>query len=337
MTIYDIAEVAGVSASTVSRVINDKPGIKESTRQKVKALLKEYNYSPNEAARGLVKQSSRMIGILIEDIRVAHHTEAVYVIEQELTARGYTCVTLSTGHGAEKAEAIQILEQRRVEGVILIGSMFGMKEVESSIREHLRDIPVVIVNGKLDLDHGYGVLVDEEEGMEQCVRFLVEKGCRQLAFVMDVWTPSNQNKMQGFCKEMERQGVTDIKEKIFYASDDDKTDPKSAMEKGRTITREILEKNSSVDGIIYAVDLFAVGGMQELKSRNISVPEQVMVMGVDNTLYGTICEPTLTTLDNKLVDLSQNAAEILLNVLEGNEINLNRILSAEIIERESTR
>ena len=78
MTIYDIARIAGVSASTVSRVVNNKPGIKEETRKQILALLEQYDYSPNETARGLVNKASRMIGILIEDIRYAHHVDIAY-------------------------------------------------------------------------------------------------------------------------------------------------------------------------------------------------------------------------------------------------------------------
>ena len=102
MTIYDIAKEAGVAASTVSRVINNRPGIGEETRRRVRDLLEKYHYTPNEAARGLVTQCSRSIGILIVDFRVSHHTESVYVIERELTARGYCCITLSTGPEEQK-------------------------------------------------------------------------------------------------------------------------------------------------------------------------------------------------------------------------------------------
>ena len=122
MTIYDIAREAGVSASTVSRVINKNSGIKESTRTRVQKLLDEYNYTPDASARGLVTQASKFIGILIEDIRVVHHTESAYVIEQEMTRQGYTCITFSTGTDeARKSQYIEILEQRRVEGAIFIG------------------------------------------------------------------------------------------------------------------------------------------------------------------------------------------------------------------------
>lgn len=159
MTIYDIAREAGVSASTVSRVINHKPGIKESTRQRVQELLERYHYTPDISARGLVTQASRFIGILIEDIRVEHHTESAYVLEQAMTARGYTCITFSTGPQPErKAQYIQILEQRRVEGVFLIGSMFGTPEVRQSVAQHMNRIPVVLVNGELAHQYGIGLV-----------------------------------------------------------------------------------------------------------------------------------------------------------------------------------
>ena len=88
MTIYDIATAAGVSASTVSRcTINHKSGIRKETREKIEKLIEEYNYSPNVAARGLVMQSSKMIGILLVDIRVVHHIDNAFAIEQELAKR----------------------------------------------------------------------------------------------------------------------------------------------------------------------------------------------------------------------------------------------------------
>ncbi len=174
MTIYDIAKQAGVSASTVSRVINNKPGINAQTRKRVQKLLNENHYTPNEAARGLVMQSFKIIGILIEDLRIEHHTESAYVIEQEMTALGYTCITLSTGRKDEKkADYIRILEQRRVDGAILMGSMFETEAVKKSIEEHLSDIPIAIVNGYLDLPNVYGVLIDEERGVKDCVELML--------------------------------------------------------------------------------------------------------------------------------------------------------------------
>ena len=98
MTIYDIAKEAGVSASTVSRVINNKPGVRKETKKKIQQLLAKYNYSPNEAARGLVTQASKIIGILVDDIRTIHHTDGAYIIERELVKLGYCCIIFNTGY-----------------------------------------------------------------------------------------------------------------------------------------------------------------------------------------------------------------------------------------------
>lgn len=336
MTIYDIAREAGVSASTVSRVINNKPGIKEETRRRIQKLLEEYDYTPDIAARGLATQATRFVGILIEDIRVSHHTESVYVIEQEMTRRGYTCITFSTGMDpTRKAQYIRILEQRRVEGAILIGSMFANDEVRQSLERHLADIPVMLVNGAMDLPNAYSVLIDEERGTEDCVAMLMEKGRRRLAYLMDVTTPSNLKKQRGFCMGMLRHGGGSGEERIFTAPGED-TSPRAAINRGRQATGQLLEAMPDVDGIICATDLLAIGCLKELQGRGISVPGQVAVVGADNTLYGQLCTPALTTLDNKMAQVSLSAARMLLDVLEGRPVNQKLMLFTEIIRRESS-
>ncbi|MFR5601523.1 MAG: LacI family DNA-binding transcriptional regulator [Lachnospiraceae bacterium] len=283
-------------------------------------------------------QSSKIIGILIEDIRIAHHTESAYVIEQELTRLGYTCITLSTGPRLEQKMAyIRILEQRRVEGVILMGSMFGIKEIQDCMETYLPHIPVALVNGCMDLLQAYSVLVDEENGVGDCVRLLARKGRCNLAFVQDLDTPSNRNKMNGFVRAMEQSGMKCEKTQIV------ETDPGSGdgtpvltIERGRQAAARILDEHPETDGIIFSVDLLAIGGLEELKARGIDVPGQIAVIGVDNTLYGRICTPKLTTLDHKLVDVSRTAAEMLLRALDKKEGPHKLMLFPEIIERETT-
>lgn len=337
MTICDIASLAGVSASTISRVINGKPGVKESTRKRIEELLEEYNYSPNAAARSLVMQASRFVGILIEDIRVSHHNESVYVIEQEMTRQGYTCITFSTGMDPlRKLQYIQILEQRRVEGLIMIGSMFGISEVRQSIEQHLADIPVVIVNGTLDgLPNAYSVLIDEEQGTADCVALLADTGRCRMAYIMDVDTPSNLKKQKGFCAGMLRCGLNTNAESVFTAPGKE-TNPRDSISRGRQATRQLLQARPDVDGILCATDLLAIGCIQELKAHGIAVPRQIAVAGVDNTLYGQLFTPALTTLDNKMAEVSLTAARMMLDVLGGNDISHKRMLFAEIIQRDST-
>lgn len=330
MTIYDIAREAGVAASTVSRVLNNKPGIKAETREHVQRILKKYNFTPDQAARGLVMQSSKIIGILMQDIRVVHHIDSAYIIEQEMTQRGYCCITMSTGHTDEKmAEYIKILEERRVEGAILIGSMFGTERVKKSIQEHLGNVPIVIVNGYVDLPNVYGILADEERGIERCVELLVSKGKEKLVFAVDTDSPSNRLKTRGFVTGMLRQGWK--REDIWIYETKE-----SSPDGGYEVAGRILKDHPDVQGLIYSVDVTAVGGLRALYDMNIKVPEQVAVTGVDNTIYGEICRPRLTTLDNRLVELGSAAAEILLSAMNGQARTSKMMFFTEIVEREST-
>lgn len=337
MTIYDIARIAGVSASTVSRVINNKPGIKDSTRKKIQKLLDENGYTPDVAARGLVMQATRFVGILIEDIRVEHHNESAFVIEQEMTRRGYTCITFSTGADPRrKADYIRILEQRRVEGAILIGSMFDVEEVRQSLVQYLPNIPVVIANGILDLPNTYSVLVDEERGTEECVAMLAQDGRQRLAYITDADTPSNRRKQRGFSTGMLRCGLQAGEECVIIAPGEG-TNPRDTMKRGHAAAQQLLRMIPEVDGILCSTDMLAIGCIRELQKQGISIPRDVSVIGVDNTLCGQILTPALTTLDNKLVEVGLAAARMLLDVLEGGEVVSRQImLPAQIVSRDST-
>lgn len=337
MTIYDIAKAAGVSPSTVSRVINNKKGINEETRRRVQQLLEENNYIRNDTARGLSMQSTKIIGILLEDIRSSHHTESVYVIEQEMTRMGYTCIILSTGRTLEqKRNCVEILEQRRVDGAIFIGSMFETKEMSALLKSHLSNIPIVIANGYLDLPNVYGVVVDEEKGVEDCVEYLAGLGYKVPAFVKSEDTPSGQHKEDGFIKGVGKLGFSP-KEAIIYSTLCEDANPVLTLEHGSQITEQLMKEHPEVDSIIYLVDLLAIGGLMKLEELGIKVPHQIGVLGIDNTLYGRICKPALTTLNNKLVETSKNASRILLEALEKNETSHKFMLFTDIVERDSTR
>ncbi|MEY8356377.1 LacI family DNA-binding transcriptional regulator [Lachnospiraceae bacterium 54-53] len=336
MTIYDIAKAAGVSPSTVSRVINNKKGINEETRRRVQKLLEENNYICNETARGLSMQSTKIIGILLEDIRVSHHTESVYVIEQEMTRKGYTCIIFSTGRTEEqRARCIKILEQRRVDGAILMGSMFETREMAALLKDHLSNIPVVIANGYLDLPNVYGVLVDERKGVEDCVEYLARLGYKRPAFVKSEETPSIQNKLNGFLAGMETLGFSK-KEALIYDAQCLEADPALTMEQGRWVTEKLVREHPEIDSIVYSVDILAVGGLMKLEELGISVPGEMGVIGINNTLYGRICKPSLTTLNNKLVETSKNASRILLDALNKHETSHKIMLFTDIVERDST-
>ncbi|MCD8222373.1 MAG: LacI family transcriptional regulator [Clostridiales bacterium] len=330
MTIYDIAKEAGVAPSTVSRVINNKPGFKfkEETRQKILALLEKYNYTPDMAARGLVTQSTRMVGVLIVDIRVEHHIGSAFYIEKQMTEKGYCTIIMGTGMEDEKkVEYIRILKERRVEGVVLMGSTFMSDCVKEEIRQSLPDIPVVMVNGWLDLPNVSGIVVDDDTGAGKCVDYMVQKGKKNIVFVRDGYSPSLDLKETGYRAGMRKHGLGNMT-CVYQAGD-------GTPEAGEEITRQILTEHPDTQGIIYAIDILAAGGMRTVQDMGRRVPEDVAVIGIDNSIYGRLCMPKLTTLDTRMKELSNMAAELLLKGLEGNVENVRYSLTSEIVERES--
>jgi len=327
-TIYDIAEMAGVSASTVSRVINHKSGVRQETRDKITKLLKQYNYIPNETARGLVNQSTKIIGILIADIRTTHHTDAVYFIEREFFKQGYCCLILNTGTDRkEQAHYIQLLSQRKVDAAIFIGSIYQNEAVRKAVKTYLPSTPIVLFNGYLNAPNIYGIIADEESGVRECVRLLAEKGRKHLGFVVDLDTPSNLLKQQGFQAgvAMYCGGESALIEKMAEGEPD-----------ACAATNRLLEKHPRLDGIIFAEDLLALAGMRTMHESGIAIPEQVAVVGINNSRYAQNSFPMMTSLDNMLCDLSMLAVRSLLRILQGEHINKKMTLGTEIVERKST-
>ncbi|MFA9378436.1 MAG: LacI family DNA-binding transcriptional regulator [Lachnotalea sp.] len=329
MTIYDIAEKAGVAASTVSRVINNKPGIKGETRERIQKLLKEYNYIPDENARGLVNKSTKLIGILIQDIRNSHHSDLAYVVEKKLRESGYCSLIINAGYEDKlMAESIRILDQRKVDGIMLVGSAFQNDIVEKELRERISTAPIVLANGYLNLPNAYSILVDERSGIEQAVELMYSKGKRNIAFMASLGTPSSYAKLQGYEDGFAKCNLS--YEKLIIEV------PGIEKEAGYWGAKEMLEKHPSVDAVICAEDLMAVGVIRVLNELNIKIPKQIAVMGVNNSIYGEICFPSITTLDNKMPETGLMAAQILLESLNGVEKPHKIMLFPSIVEREST-
>ena len=327
-TIYDIAKLVGVSASTVSRVITNKPNVKKATRARVLQVIEKCHYVPNQTARGLVTQSSRLIGILIADVRMPHHADGVYYIERELIKHGYCCLILNTGTDtAEQAQYIQMLSQRKVDAAVLMGSIYQTDMVRGAIKSYLPNTPVILCNGYLDLPNTYGLMADEQAGVEDCVQLLHRKGRRHPAFVLDRRTPSNMAKQAGFISGVKRY-MADV-EPVLSQTD-------GSWQNAYSTTIALLEAHPELDGIIYSDDLLASAGMRALLEKQISVPARMAVIGINNSYYAENTIPALTSLDNMLYDLSLMVARNIRIILSGQHVNKRIMICAEIVERKTT-
>jgi len=329
MTIYDIAKMADVSASSVSRVINNKPGVNREKRERIKALLREYNYVPDNTARSLVRQATRTVGILTDDIETMHLSNTKAKIEQELMRSGYYCfVHLISGPEAIE-EGVRTLAGLRVEGAIFLGLSFRYtQKVRDAVARFLPETPVVMMHHNApDLDNMYLVSVDQKIGFSRAVSFLYKRGRRHLALLVNESRFSSSVIRSGFEEGLRLCEGTDA---VSY------TDIPATVTGGEKAAKRLFQEHPETDGVICTDDLIAIGVLNYLQSIGVSVPEDVSVIGEDNSAFCQCSRPQLSSLDNMVSVSSVLVTRTLLDAMQGRSPSRQTVLEMEIVERQTT-
>lgn len=326
MNIYDIAEQAGVSIATVSRVINNKGYVSEKTRAKIEAIMAKEDYQPSALARGLASGNSKTIAIFAVDVRVPHYATTSFIMERLLTDLGYLVIICNTGEDiADWRRYLTIMLERKIDGIILTGSIYNRLE-KDDILDSFSDTPIVMANGRMKRSNVRSVFVDEGHGIELATEHLFSRGHRNLAYVVDKDTESAERKKNGFIRQMAVLGTLDAVRHVY-------TTP-YGLEGGAQIGRMLYEKG--YDGIVFGEDLTAVGAINALSAVGIRIPDQIAITGCNNSEYAFICSPRLTTVNNKAEVLSEQTAQMLVNILNEKKEIAEMVVIPELVVRESS-
>ena len=302
---HDDIRHRGEGRRQVSRVINGRSGIGKATRERVEAILKETGFVIDEGARSLVSQKSHMVGILVSDIRNQHHIEGAYMILRRLQEEGYVSLLLNAGESPDqKAECIRILARRKIDALVLVGSAFECPEVEAAIAAHMSSIPVVFQNGSFTLANVHSALAAEDRGTEEAVDHLYEEGRRRIAYVNN----ANRRKISGYRRAMARHGLEPL---IVPSCRED------SGEAGGEATASLLASHPDVDAIIFSIDITAVGACRHILDSGRCIPDDIAVIGTDDSPYARLANPRLTSIDTRLQKLSDICCDMLLGALEG--------------------
>lgn len=329
MNIYDIAERSGVSVATVSRVINNSKNVSEQSRKKVIAVIKEEKYVPNVFARNLNLSTSNTIGILCPIISDTNHVKPVSILEHLLRDAGYDILLSCTDSvSANKAKSLALLFNRRVDAIILIGSTVE----EVSHYEHFipiaKEIPIIIINGLVELDNIYCILSDERKAIQQLVQNLYRLGHRNILYLNDTSSYSGHQKILGYRDGLKLCGLQEQSELILQIPEQD-----DELIPSYQLTSEYIDSNIPFDALIAADDILAVGAQKALLEHDIHIP----VIGFNNTRFAQCTSPELTSIDNNMETLCATAVQILLDVLHGRHPASQVMVSARLIQRDSFR
>lgn len=329
MNIYDVAKEAGVSIATVSRVLNSPTLVSEKTRKKVNDILSKHNYTPNAIARGLVVKSMKTVGVLTIDIRDTYYANVAYTIEHEFSKCGYTVILCNTGGDAEeKARYIKVLAEKKVDGMILVGSVFNDRKIDKSVENIAQTIPVVSVNGYASAKNTFSIICDDASGVTSCVEHLYNLGHRKLVYLQDTDTFSAQSKVQGFLDGIKKFGLSPSECKVVNVE--------KGIDSAVAASDKLIDSGFKFTALIAGEDISAIGAMNRLAALGKRIPEDVSIIGFNNSGMTRCCTPELTSVDNKMESMGVGAVRILSDVLEGRNVALKTVITPELIVRSST-
>lgn len=334
MTIYDISEKAGVSIATVSRVLNGNVNVKPKTKKRVMDVIEEYGYTPNAFARGLGLNTMNTIGILCADSSDLYLAKAVYFIEQYLRENGYNSILCCTGYELDSKKAsLDLLLSKRVDSVIMVGSNFisGQDENNKYIRDAAQQVPIMLLNADFDYPNVYCTLCDDYKSMLEATQSLINAGTRNVLYLYNSQSYSGLKKLSGYQAAILQEGLPFQREYAqFYDGERENIDAIADF------LTEISESGLFFDGVIASDDILAIGAMKYSKRKNLSVPDDFVIIGYNNSLITSCCEPPLTSVDNRLNTQCNQLVKTLMGVLSGNEMPQKVIFSGELIKRGTT-
>lgn len=330
-TIKDVAKLAEVSISTVSRVINDSKPVSPEARRRVLKAIDDLGYKPNEIARSLVTKKSNLIGVIVDDIGKSYVAQIVRGIEEVGRMYNYDIV-LCSSYGDEETELrfMQLLMQKQVEGIIVVSEIDNFK-IGSSLEKY--NIPLVYLNRFYNIITSPTVSIDNELASSTIVNHLLENGHKNILYItheQDNELTIEKSKIKGYEEAIYKAGQKPILYKMKgYAVQD-------GYKIGEDILK-VIEKNK-ITAIYCCLDEIAVGLLNFLYDNNIKVPENISVVGFGDIALSSIYRPKLTTIKEPNYDIGAVAIRRILKEIKGETIDEQTIkLPIQLMVRESVK
>lgn len=323
-TIVDVAKLAGVTPTTVSRVINNRGYISEKTRDKVNEAMDQLGYQPNEIARSLTKQKSNTIGVIVPHISHPYFAKLISNLENEAAKNGYKIILCNSKEKAEKEKQyLDMCKSNRVAGIILCSGNVESNKINTS------NIPVVLLEKNFE-EGKLGIQCDNYQGGKLATEHLIDCGCKRLLHfsgVIDEDMPAD-NREKAFidiCNEknveyfIRKYDINTYNEMNYYE-----------------YIKDTLNEIKNIDGIFASSDLIAAQVIQVCNELNIRIPSDVKLVGFDDVEIAKLTTPTITTIHQPIKEMAKLAIELIDSKYKNIEVNEQTILPIELVVRNST-
>lgn len=328
-TIRDVAELAGVHPSTVSRVINDDSRISEKTKNKVLLIIKKLGYTPNAIARGLKIKRTYTLGMLIPDITNPFFAEIARGVEDAANANGFNIILCNTDDKLKKERIyLEILKEKRVDGLILGTAHIRDKSI---LELEKKKFPYILLSRNIEGLDKNCVIVDDVVGGIIVTEYLIKLGHRRIAHITGPPTVRvANNRLEGYKFALEKHQI-EYYEELVEEGD-------FRIKGGYQAMKKFLELPEPPTAIFAANDLLALGAMQAIQKKKYHIPEDFCIIGFDDIRLASFVYPPLTTIRQPMLEMGALAVKMLLKIIEEGEFNQRKIvLKPKLIIRESCR
>ncbi|MCP5455326.1 MAG: LacI family DNA-binding transcriptional regulator [Thermotogae bacterium] len=327
MNMKDIAVKCGVSVSTVSRVINRKPGVNPKMREQIQKIIDENGFRPNQIAKNLLSSKSENIGVVLPMVH-SYFTKRIMAVTEVCQKNNYGVMMVNNYYSQKNIlNSIYSLYEKRVDGILYFESICG-KEQTAALKEINKKIPIVLVDQELPESEIPCVVQDNYNGSRKATEYLIEKGHRKLLYISG---PSYD-----WGANLRKKAFTDVLKKNGIDSSCIR-EGKFSLNSGYKIAKEVIQENNDITAVFCANDDMAIGAIAAIKDLNLNIPEDISVIGFDDIDMANYIKPRLSTVRQDHYGIGEKATELLIDIIKNKKAKIKKIyMDYELIIREST-
>lgn len=330
-TIEDVAKEAGVSISTVSRVLNNNYPVKKETRKRIEDAIKKLDYKPNPLARGLVSGKSNIIGVLVPNLKSLIYTEMVSFIEERLSKNGYDVMISTTSNDREEEkQAIERFLTRSVDGIIIIETEFSSQD--DFLNNIMKTTPIIFVNAYNEPYNN--VYISNKEAVESVIDYLLNLGHTKVGIIAEKGNKVHEACVRYYQDYTRRQEMYPIVCKVTSEDlDNGKVDilEKEIINKGYDLSRDIT-------AFIVCDDLVMLRTIGTLAYREVLIPKDISIINLKNTAISGVLHPSISTVDISPDKIADSVVNKIISLLKNKEVIIEgEKIYTKIIERNSCK
>jgi len=324
ITAWDVAKLAGVSQSSVSRVFFGGAAVSEKTRKKVLAAAEELGYVPNEFARSLITNKTRVIGLVMKGVHNPFYPQVLKEFTTHFKEMGYSILFVHTNNDEIQKGDIEMLLHYNVAGVIITDATLSLKVIEDFKKSQ---IPLVLFNRKVEGQNFFSVGTNNIEASRQIAEHLIQKGCTDMVYVAGAQNTSTSiEREKGFSEILKKHKLP---YKVYHSN--------YSYDGGYHTAKRIVQDGTIPSAFFVANDIMAFGVLDALREQSIAVPSQTKVIGFDNIEMAAWPIYNLTTWEQPISQMVKETVKYIISEIEEYTDRIGNIeIEGELIKRKTT-